>query len=817
MLTEPKGDLPNDLADTAAYFRARQLNGVRRLDRYTLGGNFLCVIFICAFAWNLAPPYLLIPWALAICGLDAFRIFRTRRSLRIGAPNSATRADIQWVAWQTGFTGLLYGLILVYLYPRVDPFGLIIATTVTAGLIASGAVANAMIPEAAIAWVGVLSICGFYAMFSNASGQTWLLACLLGLYAVFITVASTFISRLFLASEINERRARVRLVDAIESLSVGFILWDRDRRLMLSNKSARDIIDDLKALGIPSSNLTVSATSGDEGLEGPIEMRATNGRWFGIRERATRDGGVVAICSDITDRKLALETVGREAHRYQTILKTASDGIHVVDEQGRLIEASASFLRELGYPDDAIPALTIADWDVHIPREDAPGVMRRRMELPPGIFETQHRRRDGTIYDAEVGVQLVVFEGRKHLYCSVRNITDRKKAAEERAVLERQLRHALKLESIGQLTGGIAHDFNNLLAVLIGRLQMIQEELEDKPKVRDWVRLCIDVVERGASLTRSLLAFSRRQPLVPVETDLNAIVADMAEILRRTLGVTIDIKVVKAPDLWRCEVDPGQLQNALLNLALNARDAMRDGGRLTVTTGNAEAHLAETEFRPDAKPGDFVMLSVTDNGCGMPQDVLERVFEPFYTTKDTGKGSGLGLSMVYGFVNQSGGDIHIESEIGRGTTVRIYLPRKTTTGHAAKGPKPKSISAPGKETVLLVEDNEDLRALTEAQLTRLGYTVFAAEDAEGGLSLLRQKPEIALLLTDIVLPNGINGIELGERAVALRPKLKVLSMTGYAEHAALENLSKAKPGQVLHKPFRVEQLASSIRAMLDQG
>ncbi len=803
-------------ADVAAYFRARQLAGVRRLDRYTLSSNFLCAILLGVFSWNLAPHIPLVVWALAICGLDIFRIHRSRRSSAGGATDSGTRADLTWATLQTGLTAALYGLLFVYLYSRVDAFGLVILACVSAGMIASGAIANAMIPQSAIAWVGVLTLFSLYALFTAPNGESWLLASLLALYAVFITIAATFMARLYLGSEINEARARTRLVDAIESLSVGFLLWDRERKLMLTNRPARDIVDDLKELGIPGSTMTAHQSPRNDGLEGPIEMKASNGRWFGVRERITREGGVVAICSDITERKLAQEMVAREAHRYQTILKTASDGIHVVDEQGRLVEASASFLRELRYPEDPMPALTVADWDVNIKREDVPGVMQRRMAMPPGVFETQHFRSDGTIYDAEVSSQLVVFEGRKHLYCSSRNITERKRAAEERTVLERQLRHSLKLEAVGQLTGGVAHDFNNLLAVLLGRLQMIQEELRDNPKVSDWTRICIDVVERGASLTKSLLAFSRQQSLVPIEVNLNVIVNDLVEIMRRTLGATIDIKVVPGDQLWPCEVDPGQLQNALLNLALNARDAMAGGGRLIVETGNIQGYVDGSDFRADAKPGDFVMLAVSDNGAGMPPDVIERAFEPFFTTKDTGKGSGLGLSMVYGFVNQSGGHIKIDSEVGRGTTIRIYLPRKVGTSRPTGTRRVQRQSIAGQETVLLVEDNDDLRDLTKMQLDRLGYTVFAAGDAEAGLSLLRDHPEIALLLTDIVLPHGVNGIELGERAVALRPRLKVLSMTGYTDQAALDALHASQPGRVLHKPFHREELASAVRAALDQ-
>jgi signal transduction histidine kinase len=433
--------------------------------------------------------------------------------------------------------------------------------------------------------------------------------------------------------------------------------------------------------------------------------------------------------------------------------------------------------------------------------------------MPPGLFETQHRRRDGSAYDAEVSSHLVVLDGRKYLYCSVRNVTERKRAAEERAALERQLRQALKMEAVGQLTGGVAHDFNNLLAFLIGHLQLIEEDTQGQPTIREWVRTCLKVVDRGATLTRSLLAFSRRQTLVPVEIDLNAIVNDMAEIMKRTLGEAIEIELTSAPDLWRSEADPGQLQNALLNLALNARDAMPDGGKLIVETRNTHLDANYAARHTDVKPGDFVVLAVSDTGIGMPPDVLERVFEPFFTTKDTGKGSGLGLSMVHGFVNQSGGHIDIESEAGRGTMVRIYLPRLTPDVTSEEAKTDRALKR-GRETILLVEDNAELRALTQLQLKRLGYTVLTAGHAEAGLALLRDHPEVDLLLTDIVLPGGIDGIQLADQAVAQHPTLEVTFMTGYT-HIPFEGLS-AKPGRLLQKPFHSADLSSMIRAALDR-
>ena len=388
---------------------------------------------------------------------------------------------------------------------------------------------------------------------------------------------------------------------------------------------------------------------------------------------------------------------------------------------------------------------------------------------------------------------------------TLHDITERKRT-------EAQLAQAQKMEAVGHLTGGVAHDFNNLFAVILGRLQMLDEELADQAELRSWVRSSLKAVERGATLTKSLLAFSRRQNLTPIEVDLNTVVDDVEDLLRRTLGEAYEFRVAKAPGLWAVEVDPGQLQNALLNLVLNARDAMPQGGRLTVETANAT--LPPGQDHPQA--GDYVLMSVADTGLGMSREVAERAFEPFFTTKDVDKGSGLGLSMVYGFVKQSGGHVTIDSAPGRGTVVRIYLPRKAGARSIAPAKSAPARSRPrGTETVLIVEDNDDLRRLTRLQLQRLGYTVLDAALGAEGLRLLGDNPSIALMLTDVVMPNGMSGPELAERALTLYPDLRVIFMSGYSEQRELLAATRGLRFPLLQKPFHVDELATQIRAALD--
>jgi signal transduction histidine kinase len=372
--------------------------------------------------------------------------------------------------------------------------------------------------------------------------------------------------------------------------------------------------------------------------------------------------------------------------------------------------------------------------------------------------------------------------------------------------------HAQRMEAVGQLAGGVAHDFNNLLAVVLGRLRMIDEELTDHPELRDWVRSSIRAAERGTTLTKSLLAFSRQQALLPIVLDLNLAVDEIEDMLRRVLGEAYDIRAIKAPDLWSVEVDPGQLQNAMINLVINARDAMPDGGTVSVSTSNAVLDTAHTRGRSDLTPGSYVLLSVSDTGIGMPPEVVERAFEPFFTTKDVGKGTGLGLSMVYGFVKQTGGLVTIDSEPGKGTTVRVYLPRHVE--RAAPSESAGAVRAPrGTETILVVEDNHELRKVIRLQLERLGYSVVEAAHGADGLRALRDHPRIDVLLTDVVMPQGISGPELAERAGASRPDIKVIFMSAYDEkHNVLEGAVR-----LLRKPFHPDELANEIRAALGGG
>ena len=382
---------------------------------------------------------------------------------------------------------------------------------------------------------------------------------------------------------------------------------------------------------------------------------------------------------------------------------------------------------------------------------------------------------------------------------------------------EEQLRQSQKMEAVGQLTGGLAHDFNNLLTGITGSLEMMQVRL-GQGRVADvdrYVAGAQGAAKRAAALTHRLLAFSRRQTLAPKVVDVNALVVGMDELIRRTVGPQIDLQTVAAPGLWNTMVDPSQLENALLNLCINARDAMPDGGRLLVETANREIDEAFGDLR-DIEPGRYVALSVTDNGTGMPPDVVASAFDPFFTTKPMGEGTGLGLSMIYGFTRQSGGQVRIHSEVGSGTTVTIYLPRRVGAADEEGGDLSlaEAPRASGRETVLVVDDEPTVRLLVAEVLTDLGYLALEAAEGAGGLSILRSDAVVDLLVTDVGLPGGMNGRQLADAGRELRPGLKVLFITGFAENAVLSH-GHLDPGMhILTKPFSMEALASRVRELI---
>jgi signal transduction histidine kinase len=387
---------------------------------------------------------------------------------------------------------------------------------------------------------------------------------------------------------------------------------------------------------------------------------------------------------------------------------------------------------------------------------------------------------------------------------------------EERQRAEAALRQSQKMESIGRLTGGIAHDFNNMLAIVAGSLDLVLRRAGDAdPRIVRLVEAAMEGARRAAALTQRLLAFSRRQPLNPSPADINKVMADTAEMLRRTLGEAIIVETVSGAGLWVAHVDVPQLESALVNLGINARDAMPAGGRLTLETSNTYLDRAYAEGETEVEPGQYVMIAITDSGTGMPQEVLSQVFEPFFTTKPPGQGTGLGLSQVHGFIKQSAGHIRIYSELGVGTTVKLYLPRSDAAIAAESiGPSAFARGERRDVTVLVVEDEAGVRGFVVEALSELGYDVIAADGAQSAWQRLAEHPEISILLTDVVMPN-LNGRQLADQALRLRPSLRVIFMTGYTRNAIVHNGVLDRNVRLITKPFSIAQLEAELNAVVE--
>ena len=388
-----------------------------------------------------------------------------------------------------------------------------------------------------------------------------------------------------------------------------------------------------------------------------------------------------------------------------------------------------------------------------------------------------------------------------------------------RAAAEEALRQSQKLDAIGHLTGGVAHDFNNLLTIIIGNLEAAQRQLEswtDGAQIKLSRRLenAMHGAQRAATLTKRLLAFSRQQPLSPALLDVNRVLNGLSDFLRRALGEDVSLEIVGGGGVWPVEADAAELDAAILNLAVNARDAMPEGGKLTIEASNSYLDDSYCRQNADVQPGQYVQIAVTDTGSGMPKDVIERAFEPFFTTKESGQGTGLGLSQVYGFVKQSGGHVKIYSEAGEGTTIKIYLPRFFGRASAAEEKAAAPRRGRSGESVLVVEDDSDVRDYVVETLASLGYKVFEAGEAESALRLLDENPSVHLLLTDVVMPS-MNGRKLAEEARLRRPDLKILYMTGYSRNAIMHQGRLDIGVDLLQKPISSEQLASAVRRMLD--
>jgi PAS domain S-box-containing protein len=514
----------------------------------------------------------------------------------------------------------------------------------------------------------------------------------------------------------------------------------------------------------------------------------------------------------ITRRQAATERVHsqialeREQEERQRVFETSNDLIVLTDTAGNFVQVSPSSLAIVGYEPSELIGRNASEFLHPDDLEDTRSEMRaaRRGALKRN-FETRYIHKDGHAVSLNwTGSWSEPI--RRHFFIG-RDLTEIRAA-------EAQARQAQKMEAVGQLTGGIAHDFNNILTVITGTIGILADGVADKPELADVARMIDEAADRGASLTRHLLAFARKQPLQPREIDVNPLVLEAAKLLHPTLGEHVQIAPLLSADAWTAQVDPNQLTTAILNLALNARDAMPDGGKLSLETANVILDDAYASMHNEVTPGEYVMIAVSDSGTGIAPDDLERVFDPFFTTKEVGKGTGLGLSMVFGFVKQSGGHIKIYSEQGHGTTVKLYLPRATGVGQDAIEATLQPSIEGGNETILVVEDDALVRRYVLTQIESLGYTTLEAGNATEALALIDQHPEISLLFTDVIMPGPMNGRQLALEAVKHLPGLKTLYTSGYTENAIVHHGRLDSGVLLLAKPYRKSELARMIRQAL---
>ena len=525
-----------------------------------------------------------------------------------------------------------------------------------------------------------------------------------------------------------------------------------------------------------------------------------------IRSASGKIIGISKTARDVTESKRTEDALSQEIEERRRIFDSSNDLILVTDTAGNFIQVSPSVTVILGYQ----PSDMIGHSAVEFIHPDDLEHTRREMRA---ARRGQSKRNFETRYVNKAGKAVALnWTGtwsepvRRHFFIG-RDLTEKQAA-------EAQLRHAQKMDAVGQLTGGVAHDFNNILTVITGTIGILEEAVAGDPQLAAVAKLIDEAAERGANLTRHLLAFARKQPLQPLEVDVNALVLEAAKLLHPTLGEHIEITPLLAEDAWTALADPNQLATAVLNLAINARDAMPNGGKLALETNNVYLDENYADMQSEVTPGNYVMIAVSDTGTGIPAALLERVFEPFFTTKEVGRGTGLGLSMVFGFVKQSGGHVKIYSEEGHGTSVKIYLPRATGLHQTAAEAQVAADIEGGNETILVVEDDSLVRRYVMTQIESLGYTTLEAANASDALQIVDNVATIDLLFTDVIMPGNMNGRQLVDEALKRRPGLKTLYTSGYTENAIVHHGRLDSGVLLLAKPYRKSELARMIRLAL---
>src|SRR5579883_1327576 len=602
------------------------------------------------------------------------------------------------------------------------------------------------------------------------------------------------------------------------------VFWtDFDGRLVYVNEQARASLgydrEELLSLHVwdVDAELTREAWSGTWAERSASTMRET---WYRRRDgslvpvevssrnlETSRARLRVSFARDITERRAVTDAL----RRTQAAVDRAREAIFWIRSDARLVYVNDAACESLGYTREELLRMKVMDFDPNVSEAVWEKDWARSRELRSFVAETAHRAKSGRTFPVEVAISFMQFKGEEYNCVYTRDISERKRAEEEKARLQSQLLHAQKLESVGRLAGGVAHDFNNMLSVILGYTELITKRLPPgDPLVADLQEIK-KAACRSRDTTRQLLAFSRRQIITPRPVDLNELVANAQNTLLRLIGEDVELRFVAGRDLWQVVFDPSQLEQVLVNLIVNARDALSSTGTITIETSNLRVDEAFCRGHPEATPGEYVALSVTDDGVGIDADTLGHIFEPFFTTKGVGRGTGLGLATVYGAIKQNDGFIGVTSAPGRGSSFKLYIPRaRSRTSEARVVAEPPATRGQG--TVLVVEDDDMVRHLTSSMLQELGYTVLTAATPRTALSIC-EKPDqrIDVLLSDVVMP-GMQGSELRDRARALRPNLPVLFMSGYTSDVVVHHGVVDEGVEFLQKPFTMSDLARSLRA-----
>jgi PAS domain S-box-containing protein len=637
------------------------------------------------------------------------------------------------------------------------------------------------------------------------------------------------------------RRERALLIDAIESIAEGFALFDAGDRLVLNNNQYRSLFPATTDLMVPGARfediVRASAVRGGiPAAEGRIEeyvqermlrhrdpgeafdFATGDGKWIRVEERITGDGGRVCLYADMTARRQVEEALRDSESRFKEMVANVPGVVYQLrlspDGELSFPYASPSLARLTGLDPKEVME-DAARWLDLIHADDRPefdaSLHRSARTLEPWVWEGRIVLKSGGAWWCRGAARAQRESDGGTLWNGIiLDVTERKE-------LEEQLLQSQRLKVVGQLTGGIAHDFNNLLLAVLLNVESARDTGDYPPETAERLKQALNSLAGARELTQRLLAFSRKQPLNPRPTDVNALISDTAKLAERTLREDIEFQVHLAPGLSNAMVDPRQLESAIMNLALNARDAMSGGGKLTIMTANVALDEDYARNNEEVTPGDYVMISVSDTGQGMAPDVAERAFEPFFTTKEVGEGSGLGLSMVYGFLKQSGGHVSLESTAGEGTTVTVYLPSaRGADTPAGDEPESRGPMPGGKECILAVEDEPSVRAVVVHLLKTLGYRVIEAEDGPEALEKLADAGKIDLLFTDVMLPGGMNGRDVAREVAKRQPGVKILYTSGYTGSAIVEGGKLAEGVELLSKPYSMKVLATKIREILDE-